>query len=96
MWVELVLCLVLAHLVADFALQTNKICKDKSEKKWTSLYHYGHAMVVFGLSWLVAFDLGFWWCALIIGVSHLAIDKMTRDRYLSSLKLLDKASTYAC
>ena len=37
MWVELVLCLVLAHLVADFALQTNKICKDKSEKKWTSL-----------------------------------------------------------
>lgn len=74
MWVELVLCLVLAHLVADFALQTNKICKDKSEKKWTSLYHYGHAMVVFGLSWLVAFDLGFWWCALIIGVSHLAID----------------------
>lgn len=38
MWVELVLCLVLAHLVADFALQTNKICKDKSEKKWTSLY----------------------------------------------------------
>ena len=44
MWVELVLCLVLAHLVADFALQTNKICKDKSEKKWTSLYHYGHAV----------------------------------------------------
>lgn len=74
MWVELVLCLVLAHLVADFALQTNKICKDKVEKKWTSLYHYGHAMVVFGLSWLVAFDWGFWWCALIIGVSHFAID----------------------
>ena len=74
MWIELFLCLLLAHLVADFALQTNKICKDKAERKWKSLYHYGHAMVVFGLSWLVAFDLGFWWCALIIGVSHFAID----------------------
>lgn len=74
MWVELLLCLVLAHLVADFALQTNKICKDKAEKKWESLYHYGHALVVFGLSWLVVFDANFWWCALIIGVSHFAID----------------------
>lgn len=74
MWLELVLCLGLAHLVADFALQTNRICKNKAERKWKSLYHYGHAIVVFGLSWLVAFDLGFWWCALIIGVSHFAID----------------------
>lgn len=47
------LCLVLAHLVVDFVLQTNKICKDKAVKKWRSRYHYGHAMVVFGLSWLV-------------------------------------------
>ena len=59
MMIEMILSLTLAHLVADFALQTNKICKDKAEKKWTSLYHYGHAMVVFGLSWLVTFDLGF-------------------------------------
>ena len=74
MFIEMFLCLVLAHLIADFVLQTNKICKDKAEKKWRSVYHYGHAVVVFGLSWLVAWDLDFWWCALIIALSHLMID----------------------
>lgn len=74
MCIELFLCLLLAHLVADFALQTSKSCKHKREYKWRSGRHYGHAALVFGLSWLVAWDLGFWWCALTIGVTHLAID----------------------
>ena len=81
MWIELFLCLVLAHLVADFELQTNKICKDKAAKKWRSQYQYGHAMVVFGLSWLVALCVDFWWCALVISVTHFIIDlwKSYRD-----------------
>lgn len=74
MWLELFLCLVLAHLVADFVLQNNKVCKDKAEKKWKSVYHYVHALTVFGLGWLVACDWTFWWCALVIGVTHFAID----------------------
>lgn len=74
MWLEMFLCLVLAHLVADFLLQTNKICKNKADKKWKSPYHYGHAIVVFVISWLAVCDLRFWWCALIIGVTHFAID----------------------
>lgn len=68
------MCLVLTHLVADFVLQTNKICRSKAEKRWRSVYHYVHAMAVFGLSWLVMWTPGFWWCALIIGVTHLGID----------------------
>lgn len=85
MWVELFLCLVLAHLVADFVLQTDKICKDKAAKKWQSLYHYGHAMVVFGLSWMLSGDVDFWWCALIVGVTHFVIDmwKSYRDEKVS-------------
>jgi hypothetical protein len=74
MWLELFLCLLLAHLLADFVLQTNKICKDKADKKWRSLYLYGHVAVVFGLSWLAAFHVGFWWYAVVIGVSHFGID----------------------
>ena len=74
MWVDLFLCLLLAHLIADFALQTAESCKNKREKKWRSGYHYFHASIVFVLSWLAAFDLGFWWCALAIGCSHLAVD----------------------
>ena len=74
MWIELFLCLLLAHLVADFMLQTAKSCKHKREYKWHSGCHYGHAAVVFALSWLAAWNLGFWWCALTIGATHLAID----------------------
>ena len=74
MWIELVLCLVLAHLVADFMLQTGESCKDKKEKHWKSLHHYVHALIVFGLAWLVSWDVCFWWGALVIGVAHLGID----------------------
>ena len=33
-----------------------------------------HALIVFGLAWLVSWDVNFWWCALAIGTSHFAID----------------------
>ena len=74
MWVDLFLCLLLAHLVADFVLQNRTSCKDKVERRWHSPYHYVHAIIVFALSWLVVLDYRFWWCAAIIGVSHLVID----------------------
>ena len=74
MWLNLFACLLLAHLIADFALQTDRTCKDKVEKKWHSPYQYVHAIIVFVLSWLAACELGFWWCALIIGIIHLGID----------------------
>ena len=74
MWLELFLCLVLAHLVADVVLQNNKVCKYKAEKKWKSVYHYVHALIMFGLAWLVAWDVNFWWCALTVGATHFAID----------------------
>ena len=74
MWIELFLCLLLAHLVADFGFQTSASCKSKAEKHWRSVHQYIHAGVVFELSWLVSFNLRFWWCALIIGVLHLCID----------------------
>lgn len=74
MWIEMFSCLVLAHLAADFILQTNKICRSKAEKRWRSVYHYVHALIVFGLSWLVSWTIGFWWCAVTIGITHLVID----------------------
>ena len=81
MIIELFLSLVLAHLVADFVLQTGKSCTDKKERHWESPHHYVHALIVFGLAWLVSWDVCFWWGALAIGVAHLAIDmwKSYRD-----------------
>lgn len=74
MWLELFLCLLLAHLVADFVLQTFKSCKQKRDKKWGSAFHYCHAVIVFVLAWLVSWSCEFWWFALVIGVTHFAID----------------------
>ena len=74
MWIELFLCLLLAHLTADFGLQTSASCKSKAEKHWRSIHQYIHAGIVFAISWLISFDLRFWWCALIIGLLHLYID----------------------
>lgn len=74
MWLNLFLCLLLAHIVADFVLQNKKTCKEKIEKKWCSRYHYAHALLVFGLSWLAVWDANFMWCALVIGATHFAID----------------------
>ena len=89
---ELVLCLLLAHLVADFMLQTTKSCASKARKHERSVHQYIHAGVVFGLSWLVSFNLDFWWCALVIGVSHLVIDlwKSYREENVSWF-VLDQA-----
>lgn len=74
MWLELFLCLLLAHLVADFVFQTSASCKSKAEKHWRSVHQYLHALIVFALAWLVSWDLRFWWGAMIIGAAHLAID----------------------
>ena len=72
--IGLLLNLLLAHLIGDFALQTSESCKHKRDKKWGSVYHYCHALIVFGLAWLVSWDWVFCWCALAIGVTHFAID----------------------
>lgn len=86
MILKLFLCLLLAHLIADFVLQTNEICESKANKKWRSLYHYVHGAIVFVLSWVVLWDIKSWWCALIIGLTHVAIDmwKSYQGNFLKS------------
>ena len=74
MWVELFLCLLLAHLVADFVFQTSASCKSKVEKHWRSGHQYIHALIVFALAWLVVWDVRFWWGALAVGIAHLCTD----------------------
>jgi hypothetical protein len=71
---ELFLCLLLAHLVADFVFQTTASCKSKAEKHWRSGHQYLHALIVFALAWLVSWDVRFRWGALAIGTVHLCTD----------------------
>ena len=72
--IALFMNLLLAHLVGDFVLQTGKTCTDKQEKHWRSSFHYIHAAIVLGLSWLASLDVSFIWYALVIGLTHFVID----------------------
>ncbi len=67
--------LVLAHVIADFFLQSNKTCLDKARYHVTSKHLWIHAAVVVVLSMAaVGFSCKALWCALLIGGSHWAVD----------------------
>ena len=70
----LFLNLVLAHIIGDFYLQTDKCCKQKETRKFKSWFLYVHAIIIGLLSWIIipSYNFGLW--ALLIAVSHLVID----------------------
>ena len=74
MWSSLFVSLLLAHLVGDFVLQTDSLCKQKREKKASSWFLYVHAIVISLLSLLALWNIRLWYVALSIGTSHLLID----------------------
>ena len=70
----LFLSLVLAHIIGDFYLQTDKCCKQKETRKLKSWFLYVHSIIIGLLSWIMvpACNFGLW--ALLIAISHFAID----------------------
>ena len=65
---------LLAHLVSDFYLQTEKSCKSKADNAFKSGHLYIHSLITFACAWLLSMSLGYWWMALMIAVLHLIID----------------------
>ena len=74
MMCKLLILQLLAHLVSDFYLQTEKSCKSKADNAFKSGPLYIHALITFGCAWLFSLSVGFWWAALLIAVLHLVID----------------------
>ena len=74
MMCKLLILQLLAHLVSDFYLQTEKSCKSKADNAFKSRHLYIHALITFGCAWLFSLSVGFWWAALLIAVLHLVID----------------------
>ena len=72
----LLLNLMLAHLIGDFLLQTDGLCKEKRELGLKSWFMWVHPIIVTGLTWLLFGDWGFVWGGVITFVSHLLIDAM--------------------
>lgn len=75
MEVKLILLLVIAHLLSDFILQTQKMSDTKGSKTFT-LYHIYHIIIVCITSYLLSFDLGFWKAAILLSIIHLFTDML--------------------
>ena len=74
MMCKLLILQLLAHLVSDFYLQTEKSCKSKADNAFKSRHLYIHTLITFALAWLFSLSVGFWWAALLIAALHLIID----------------------
>ena len=74
MMCKLLILQLMAHLVSDFYLQTEKSCKSKADNAFKSRHLYIHVLITFACAWLFSFTAGYWWMALSIAVLHLVID----------------------
>ena len=74
MMCKLLILQLLAHLVSDFYLQTEKSCKSKADNAFKSGHLYIHTLITFACAWLFSLTVGYWWAALLIAVLHLVID----------------------
>lgn len=71
---KLIILQLVAHLVSDFYLQTEKSCKSKADNAFKSRHLYVHSAITFACAWLLSMSCGFWWVALLIAVLHFVID----------------------
>jgi len=72
---QLLLLQFTAHLLADFIFQGQRWSQRKASRPFTH-YHMWHTLIVFGLSFLLSFDTGFWVAALLIALLHLGQDML--------------------
>ena len=72
----MVIAMYLAHLVGDYILQWDALARWKSRELNGVL---AHGMIVLVVTWLLSlpFDAGWWPWALVIGLTHTAVDAAT-------------------
>ncbi|MCT8341014.1 DUF3307 domain-containing protein [Flavobacteriaceae bacterium TK19130] len=69
---------LLAHVLADYFLQTKKMARKKDKKGFRTMLLVWHAIIVFSLSWLLSFDWAFVTVGGIIAVTHYLVDGCKR------------------
>ncbi|MBK7427957.1 MAG: DUF3307 domain-containing protein [Saprospiraceae bacterium] len=70
----LLIKLILAHFIGDFALQPKSWVEEKEIKKATSIKLFFHVLIHGGLVLLILWDLDYWLLALLLLISHWIID----------------------
>ena len=62
----LTLNLIIAHIIADFYLQTNSFCRMKAKLGIKGTQLWIHSMFVGILSWIVVGEIRGWWLSLLL------------------------------
>ncbi|NND88587.1 MAG: DUF3307 domain-containing protein [Flavobacteriaceae bacterium] len=93
---EFLILQVLAHLLADFFFQTQRMAEDKNARGFKSSYLTWHILIVFLLSWGLSFQLKFFIGAGVIAILHYFIDGMKakwndHSRLQNSIFFIDQA-----
>lgn len=73
MYIIWLIKLILAHLLTDFVLQPTKWIESRSKKHFGSMHLYLHGLVT-ALVALLFIGIHYWWVALVILITHIAID----------------------
>jgi hypothetical protein len=73
--INILLRLLIAHFIADFLLQNEKVINHRKEKKWKSKWLYLHAFI-YSLTIYIASSLGdqVFWLIPVVFISHVLID----------------------
>ncbi|AVR46295.1 DUF3307 domain-containing protein [Christiangramia fulva] len=70
----ILLQLLLAHIITDFALQPTKLIVQKREKKSRSAFLYVHSLIAGLLTFIFLMRLEWWYIAVFISVAHFFTD----------------------
>ncbi|RMA64441.1 DUF3307 domain-containing protein [Ulvibacter antarcticus] len=82
----LALQLLLAHIVTDFVLQSQKLILQKRLKKERSPFLYFHALLAGLLTYVIVQDWSMWGVPILISVSHFFIDLWKLSKKNDSLR----------
>ncbi|MFO8033740.1 MAG: DUF3307 domain-containing protein [Candidatus Bipolaricaulota bacterium] len=77
---SVLLRLVLAHLLADFALQKTRWVEERSRRGWASVWLYAHSGVAALLAYMFAGLWTIFWLPLAVFASHLALDRWKTEQ----------------
>ncbi len=72
--IEILLRLLLAHLISDYIFQWKGLVENKEKNGIISGYFWTHILITGLAVWIVLPGWEFWYIALIVAVTHLAID----------------------
>jgi hypothetical protein len=87
--------LILAHFIGDFLLQPKSWVTEKEKRKARSLKLYIHILIHGVLTLFVLWDFNYWFFAIILMISHGAIDTIKlyfqKEKNKSNWFLIDQA-----